>query len=377
MNTINHRSTTICINTQNLTQNVHNIRALAPTAKLLAMVKANAYGHGIEHIVPYIDADGFGVASLAEGLLVLDVCQKITKPAAIVLIEGVFSAEEWQIARAHDFAVVVKDEEQLKLACQDKPKPNSFAASIWLKYNTGMNRLGFDDEGVMHAARALIDCGYQIILTSHFACADDKNHPLNAKQIKRFDEMYRALCQEYGAKISASLCNSAGIMNFAQCHYDWVRAGIALYGSNPLYPQQPSTPLCSVMRFESQIMAVHLVCRGDTVGYGALWQADKDSVIGVVAAGYGDGYPRVITNGVVLVDGKQAPIVGRVAMDMFMVDLTDLTDEPSAKKSTAWLGKTVLLWGDELPCDEVAYRTNTISYELFCKTTARPWRVVV
>lgn len=113
MNTINHRSTTICINTQNLTQNVHNIRALAPTAKLLAMVKANAYGHGIEHIVPYIDADGFGVAS-AEGLLVLDVCQKITKPAAIVLIEGVFSAEEWQIARAHDFAVVVKDEEQLK-----------------------------------------------------------------------------------------------------------------------------------------------------------------------------------------------------------------------------------------------------------------------
>lgn len=373
MNIVDHRNTVIHIDTHKLMSNVAKIKALAPNAKLLAMVKADAYGHGIENIIPYLDADGFGVACLSEALRVFALCQKKAKKTPIVLMEGVFSAKEWAIACRHDFAVLIKDEHQGRLACQSAPIADGFAKTVWLKYNTGMNRLGFDEAGVVKMAKALIDCGYQVVLISHFGCADDLYHPLNAKQIQRFEQVYRVLVAEHGHKIQASLCNSAGIVNFPYCHYDWVRAGIALYGGNPLYANMPhqENPWQAVMSFSSQIMAIHHVQRGQSVGYGALWQAKQDSVIGVVAVGYGDGYPRTIQDGVVLIDGQKIPIVGRVAMDMLMVDLTALPEQENL------LGKAVVLWNDELTCDEVAWRANTISYELFCKMSMRPIRCVI
>lgn len=238
-----------------------------------------------------------------------------------------------------------------------------------------MSRLGFDTQHVPSVAKALHDKGYELILTSHFACADDIAHPLNAKQITKFNEMLCLLQTTICPTIKGSLCNSAGIINFPHAHHDWVRAGIALYGASPVANKTAKAlNLQPVMSFCAKIMAIHELNQGDSVGYGGLWTADKYARIGVISIGYGDGYPRVVKGAwlMVIKDNQSypAPIIGRVAMDMMMIDLTHLP-------YTIDVDDDVVLWGDSPSVDEIATCAGTISYELFCRTTARPTRVLI
>ncbi|VEG13564.1 alanine racemase [Moraxella cuniculi] len=365
------RSTTITIHPDALAHNLQVIKnKLQPTTKVLAMVKANAYGHDIEATLPALSAaDGFGVACMSEAMAVANALT-VAKP--IILIEGVFSQAEWQLAIEKDFGCVVHHNQQLNWALQNQPQATALCRTIWLKYNTGMSRLGFDDTTIIDAAKALSDAGYRLILTSHFACADDKTHPLNAVQIDKFNAAL-AQIRKFAPNTQASLCNSAGVFNFDTVHYDWVRAGIALYGSKPTAQHQASElGLKPAMTVSAQIMAIHELAKGQSVGYAALWTASNDCRIAVVSIGYGDGYPRVIADAHVGIIDKNnqlqhCPIVGRVAMDMLMVDISNIEAE---------LGATVILWGTSPHIDEIAARAGTIGYELMCRLTTRPTRQI-
>ena len=376
------RSCNITINTKALRHNICAIRTRLPKhTRLLAMVKANGYGHGMNTIAPFMaDADAFGVASLSEALILRQVTDK-----PIVLIEGVFSKQEWQVAMAHNFSVLIHQERQLDWLLAEPP--NSFDEvnggadcpapnrhTIWLKYNTGMNRLGFDKNSVILAAKQIWthcpDC--ELILTSHFACADDCEHPLNAKQIALFDEVLTIIRKDY-PNTKASICNSAGLINFPKCHYDWVRVGIALYGASPVsHLSAEELDLRPVMTLSARLMAIHDIESQETVGYGGQWSAQRTARIGVVSIGYGDGYPRIVSDARACIHTKlgvaTVSIIGRVAMDMLVLDLTDL---PSA-----CLGDEVVLWGDAPHIDEVAMTAGTISYELMCRLTTRPERLI-
>ncbi len=376
------RTATITIHPDALSHNLSIIRSTAPTAKVLAMVKADAYGHGVAAAVPaLLDADGFGVACMAEALTVKETLTSVNAERLTVLIEGVFSEAEWQQTIANNFSAVVHCESQLNWALSHIPSDDSHTRTIWLKHNTGMNRLGFSDEGVVAAAKALHNAGYQLILTSHFACADTPAHPLNAAQISRFNTAL-AQIRTFAPTAQGSLCNSAAIFNFTDQHHDWVRAGIALYGSSPVANQCASDlNLIPAMTLSARLMAVHTLKKGDAVGYGALWSAHDTHQIGVISIGYGDGYPRVLTDGFVAVqdNAKQwhrRPLLGRVAMDMMMFDINGLDVS---------VDNAVILWGalsaaakpGLIPhIDEIAACADTISYELMCRLTARPQRQI-
>lgn len=360
------RNTFKVIDTKALCHNIKVLQNKFKPAKFLAMVKADAYGHGIFAVVPSIKelVDGFGVAFLNEAIDVKTALDSYDKK--IVIMEGVFDEFEWRTALENGFDTVIHHEHQLDFAIHLSPK-NPKDTTIWLKYNTGMNRLGFDDNSIINACNRLTSIGYRVILTSHFACSDDKNSPINSVQIDKFNRVLNTL--QKSSNIGTSLCNSAGVINFTACHYDWVRVGIAMYGASPVMHASADTlDLKPVMSFRSQLIAIHKISQGQTVGYGGTWTAQKDTTIGVVAVGYGDGYPRVIESGVVLINGKTIPIIGRVAMDMMVVDISD---------SDCALFDTVTLWGADtlgniLPIETVAKTANTISYELFCKVSNRP-----
>lgn len=360
------RDTTITINQDNCQ---HNLAVLKhhTNAHLLAMVKADAYGHGISPIATALTAaDGFGVACLAEALELKKYLKDDPRP--IVLIEGVFCFTEWQQTIDEQLMVVIHHKQQLDYAIRQTPPKGSPTATIWLKLNTGMNRLGFGEHAVIEAASCLIKLGYRLILTSHFACADDKEHPLNATQMAFFDHTLAQLKQRFGKHIGASLCNSAGFFQFGDHHHDWVRIGIALYGSSPLIKTTAhALNLKPVMSFFAKVIAIHHLKKGETVGYGALWVADKDTTVAIVSAGYGDGYPRVVSGAKVAIGKRCYPLVGRVAMDMMAVQVDD----------TVCIGDRVELWGETIGIDQVAHWADTISYELLCRVTQRPKRIII
>lgn len=361
-------------------------KRLAPKSKVLAMVKANAYGHGVAMILPALQqADGIGVASFTEALE----ARQLGWDKAIGLVEGVFSADEWQQAIDYDCSCVIHHQPQLDWALANIPSSDSATRIVWLKYNTGMNRLGFDYQQTIEAAKQLHQAGFQLILTTHFANADDRKHPLNALQIQRFDEMLALLKKTVSEDVQGSLCNSAGLVNFPEHHYDWVRPGIMLYGSSPVIDKSASElNLKPAMEFSAQIMALSTVNTGEAIGYGSRWIADKPTRTALVSIGYGDGYPRAVndeTHVCVLVKSKTedseksnqsdqgytsylCPVRGRVAMDMIVVDVSAL---PEALP----LDSKVVLWGNAPHVDDVAAQAGTIGYELLCRLSARPARV--
>lgn len=365
------RTATVTIDAAALAHNLQVIKSqLQPDTKVLAMVKADAYGHGVDKAVPaLIAADGFGVACMSEALAVEDALRAVDTVRPVVLIEGVFSRDEWLDAIAHDFGCVIHHDEQLHWALEHKPSDNSFCCTIWLKYNTGMNRIGFGADEIIDKAKLLIDAGYQIILTSHFACSDEKEHPLNAVQIERFNHALQAILQ-LQSSAQGSLCNSAGIFNFPQVHHNWVRAGIALYGAKPVaHCSAADLGLLPAMTLSAKIMAIHTLNAGDSVGYAALWSATDAHKIAIVSIGYGDGYPRVVDGAKVSIISQSGTttcaIIGRVAMDMLMIDVDGVD---------VAIGDDVILWGDAPHIDEVAMCANTIGYELMCRLTTRPNR---
>ena len=366
------RTANITIVPAALTHNLTQVKKRAPNAKVLAMVKANAYGHGVAAVLPALkQADGIGVATFTEALE----ARQLGWDKAIGLVEGVFSAYEWQQAIDNACSCVIHHTPQLDWALENVPAADSPARQVWLKYNTGMNRLGFDEKTVIEAAQRLHDAGYHLILTTHFANADDRDHPLNATQIQRFSDMLKYLQQHITPSVEGSLCNSAGVVNFSEHHHDWVRPGIMLYGSSPVIDQSAiDLNLKPAMEFSARIMAMHVVNAGEAIGYGSRWTAEQDTRTALVSIGYGDGYPRVVSDDayVCIVDADsgisyRCPIRGRVAMDMIVVDL-------SAAPVDIKLDSKVVLWGAMPHVDEVASHAGTIGYELLCRLSARPKR---
>jgi alanine racemase len=322
----------------------------------MAVVKANAYGHGlVATALCLADADAFAVARLDEALALRSA--GVRKP--IVLLEGVFDAEQLHEAARHNLEIVVHEREQLALL-ERAPAGHRFV--VWLKIDTGMNRLGFRPQQVEAALTSLASLGerlFELRLMTHFASADEHDSLLTSQQLARFGELTR------GRLLIRSLANSAGVFAWPAAHADWVRPGLALYGVSPFAEQVGSAlGLTAAMRLVSTVIAVREVPAGETVGYGGTWRAQRDSRVAILAGGYGDGLPRSLPNGTpVLVRGQRAALAGRVSMDMIAVDVTNVAEVA--------VGDPALLWGPELPVEEIAAHAGTISYELLCGVSQR------
>ncbi|MFZ5957002.1 alanine racemase [Pseudomonas knackmussii] len=328
----------------------------APGREAFAVVKANAYGHGVREVVTSLHdaADGFAVASLEEAAEV----RALHGTARVLLLEGCFEPSEYRMAAQLRLDVAVQGEEQAAaLLASELPEP----LNVWLKLDSGMHRLGFDAvalRAVFGRLRAAPQVA-ELNLMSHFACADERGHSLNEDQLECFLGL---LDLDFDRR---SLANSAAVLTIPAAHMDWIRPGIMLYGASPFADLGAAElGLRPAMSLRAQIIAVREVAVGESVGYGASWVAERPSRIGTVSCGYADGYPRHAPSGTpVLVNGQRVPLAGRVSMDMLAVDLTDLPD--------AAVGAAVELWGAELPIDEVAAHAGTIGYELLTKVTAR------
>lgn len=350
------RPTKITIHLDALRHNLQQIRKLAPNSSVLAMVKSNAYGHGIHRIALALpDADALGVACIEEGILLRDAGVK----NPIVLMEGLFTGDELSKASAEHFTLVVHHEPQVQML-----EKNSTVQplSVWLKIDTGMHRLGFEPGQVASIYRRLMQCSTVIKpigLMTHFAQADSSDRSSTLKQIDIFNKVVRHL------KGPRSLSNSAGILAWPIAHGDWVRPGIMLYGASPLAGHcGVEHHLRPVMSLSTELIAIHQIAKGEKVGYGGTWTCPEDMLIGVVGIGYGDGYPQFAKSGTpVLMNGRPCPLVGRVSMDMSTVDLRT---QPDAK-----VGDPVLLWGPGLPVEVVAENNGTSAYELFTRITQR------
>jgi alanine racemase len=322
----------------------------------MAVVKANAYGHGlVATALCLADADAFAVARLDEALALRSA--GVRKP--IVLLEGVFDAAQLQEAARHNLEIVVHEREQLALL-ENAPAGHRFV--VWLKIDTGMNRLGFRPQQVEAALASLMRLGerlFELRLMTHLASADEHDSALTNQQLAQFTALTR------GRPMIRSLANSAGVFAWPAAHADWIRPGLALYGVSPFADQVGSElGLAAAMRLVSTVIAVREVPAGETVGYGGTWRAARDSRVAILAGGYGDGLPRSLPNGTpVLVRGERAALAGRVSMDMIAVDVTNVAG--------VTVGDPALLWGPELPVEEIASHAGTVSYELLCGVSQR------
>lgn len=339
--------------------NLQAVRRLAPGSRILAAVKADAYGHGLVQVARELAAaDAFGVARLGEALAL----RAAGVRNAIVLLEGVVDVAQLAVAREHELEIVVHSAEQLAMLEQ---QPSGRALAVWLKIDTGMNRLGFE-LGSAHQAlerlRRVAGVG-TVRVMSHLACAEQPDSPQTREQLQRFD----ALTQSW--QLERSIGNSAALIDWPQARLDWVRPGLMLYGISPFAGRSAAQlGLRPAMTLTTQLIAVRHVAAGDSVGYGATWRAQRRSRIAAAAIGYGDGYPATTHSGApVLVAGKPAVTVGRVSMDLTMIDLTDIEG--------TGVGDAVTLWGTGVPVEAVALFAGTISYELICRVGHRVARV--
>ena len=316
--------------------------------RALAVVKANAYGHGALRCAQALrdEADGFAVAFLGEALEL----RAGGVDAPILLLEGVFAADELAEVARQRLWMVVHHEEQL---CMLERTPLAAPVDVWLKVNSGMNRAGFVGDAVARAWRRLQASGKvgRIVLMTHFARADEPELGTTLEQLQRFEAATAGLP---GAR---SVANSAAILAWPQARRDWARPGILLYGADPMPAE--GNDLRAVMTLESAVMAVREIAPGEALGYGGRFVAERPTRVGLVAMGYADGYPRVVPDGTpVAVEGRASRIIGRVSMDMLTIDLTALPE--------AGLGSQVELWGKQVPINHVAQAAGTISYELLC-----------
>jgi alanine racemase len=339
-----------------LVNNLLIARQAAPTAKILSVVKANGYGHGLLRVAQALEAsDGFAVLSVHEAVRLREA--GFSHP--ILLLEGVFSPDELTAVSEHGLSVVVHTAEQIAML---RAAWSPVRIEVFLKLNTGMNRLGFAPEAFSQALAALQACPVvgRITLMTHFATADEATGV--AEQFARFQSLTQ------GVVLPTCLANSAAILRHTQAHGDWVRPGIMLYGASPFAEKRAADlGLEPAMSLVSEIIAVQNVKQGDAVGYGGAYVATQDMRVGIVACGYADGYPRHAGTGTpILVNGRRTLTLGRVSMDMLFADLSEMPE--------AGVGTPVTLWGEGMPVEEVARAAGTISYELL---TARAERVPV
>lgn len=338
-----------------LRHNLVRVREAAPGSRVLAVIKANGYGHGAVRVAQALtDADAFAVACVSEAQELR--AAGIMQP--LVLLEGVFSPKDLQWASLNRCECVVHTGEQVELLESTAPE---WPVTVWLKVDSGMHRLGVVPGHATKTAARLRACDAVggVRLMTHLACADDRADSTTERQLQTFDRAVSTLDAEH------SIANSAAVLAWPASHRDWVRPGIMLYGSSP-FPEADGSDLNlrPAMTLRTRLIAVQRRRRGDAIGYGAGYRCPEDMPVGVAAVGYGDGYPRHAPAGTpVLVNGQRAALIGRVSMDMICIDLRA---QPDAR-----IGDPVIVWGEGLPVDEVARHAGTISYELLCRVSQR------
>lgn len=355
------RPTQAVINLQHLKHNYQ--LAKAASSKTYAVIKADAYGHGLIPVAQTLSAaDGFAVACMDEALQLRE--QGIKSP--ILLFGGGVDKSEWLEAIEHDIQMVLHHQSQLDLLLSD---PIFSQLTLWLKVDTGMNRIGFR----LHECESIFDqCRHARlnikVLMTHFACADDLKKDKTALQQQALETIYEQQ-KAYWPDLVLSSNNSAAVLGWPEVKDQISRPGIMLYGSSPfITANSESRRLKPAMTLTSKIISIHTVSAGESVGYGESWIADKETHVGIVAIGYGDGYPRKAPSGTpVWCNGQRLSTLGRVAMDMICIDLTDIKGID--------IGAEVELWGENVSANEIAELCNTISYELFCQLTPRVKRV--
>jgi alanine racemase len=323
---------------------------------VLAVVKANGYGHGIVVAARALAAaDAFAVARVEEGVAL----REAGIAARIVLLGGVQDAGELAAAATHGFELFVHQDAQLALL---ERWPGAHRFRVWLKVDSGMGRLGFRPADVPQATARLAGCAgvaQPPLLATHLAESEARGNARTRAQIECFAQATAGLAGE------RSIANSAGLIAWPEARADWVRPGIMLYGVSP-FPDATGADLGlrPVMSFETRVIAVKDLAAGDRVGYGGAWQARAPARIAIAAAGYGDGYPRAAPNGTpVLVNGRPGALAGRVSMDMIAIDVSGRDDVAA--------GDPVQLWGPGLPVERVAAAAGTIGYELICRVSRR------
>ena len=359
------RPAKIIIDLAAIQANCRLAQTLAPHSKTVAVVKADAYGHGAVEVTKALEpqVDMFTVSCLEEALVLRE--NGLKKP--ILLLEGCFDVSEVKIALDNQCELVVHSHLQLEQLLNTRLET---PLNIWLKIDTGMHRLGFLPQEVesIYAKLAGSSNVNKIVLMTHFAHADDVDGAHTAMQISRFKTCIAAIVVNANQKATLSMANSAALLAWHQTRVDWNRPGIMLYGLSPFdKPIDAATALIPAMHFESQVIALREILTGESVGYGCTWTAQRPSVIATIAVGYGDGYPRSAKSGTpVLINGYRAPLVGRVSMDLISVDVTDLANVN--------IGDSTILWGKDLSVNEVASWADTIGYELVTRMPRRVTR---
>jgi alanine racemase len=345
------RPARVTVDLDALRHNLQRVRALAPGSRIMAIVKADAYGHGIERAARALTgADAFGVSCLEEAQRLRDA--GVLLP--VVLLEGPFAATEFKDIVALKLETVIHSPAQLEMLSESGVRG---LPGVWLKVDSGMHRLGFDPDDVRGAWDRLrsesIATG-PIRLMTHLARAGIPGDTMTSQQLRRF----AGICAGLPGERSAA--NSAAILSCPDSHGNWVRPGLMLYGVSPMTTGQGGDlGLRPAMTLSSELISVRRVRAGEPVGYGAAWICPEDMPIGVVAAGYGDGFPRHARSGTpILVDGRRCAIIGFPSMDMLAVDLRNAPD--------AVVGTPVELWGPDLPIEEIATQAGTVAYELLC-----------
>jgi len=342
------------INIANLRHNYRLLDSRTEEAEIMAVVKANAYGHGLELVAPALFEEGcrhFAVTDASEGARTRSL---VPEADSIVLLSGIFDSSDADLACRHRLTPVVIHEDQVKLLQQA-----GFTGLVWIKVNTGMQRLGADTpEELIELCRSH---GIKLAgIMSHLACADTPEHPLNRAQAEEFSSLH----QQLAPQSAASLLNSAGIATMPEHGFRFVRPGLALYGAEPV-PAEPMG-VRPVMQLTGQVIQVRQVSEGASLSYGASYTATDDMSVAIVSLGYGDGLPRLLSNrGFAVYRGERLPIVGRVCMDFCLLDCSQTALQP---------GDTVEFWGETLRASDIADSIDTIAYELFTGINARVQR---
>lgn len=353
------------INLDALRHNLNVVRGLAPHSRVMTMIKANAYGHGLIECARAIgpEASALAVARLDEALALRDA--NINRD--LVLMSTHWTPLLLEAACEHDIQLVIGSREQVAML-QEQPLRRPL--SIWLKQDSGMHRMGLNKTDFSAAIQALSKHPQvkQLRLMTHLATADEAGDTMSADQIRQFDDGAQAAPED----LEASIANSAAIIRYPEAHRDWVRPGIMLYGCDPrdssLLTDHP-IDLKPVMSLYSRVLRVDDIASGESVGYGATWRATKPSRIATLGIGYGDGYPRQLASGTpVQFGGGIAPLAGRVSMDLISVDVTELDTTPE-------VGDIACLWGQAIRAEAIAARASTIAYHLLTGITARVPRI--
>jgi len=353
---VSSRQATALVDLDAISSNFDLVRSRAPNSSVMAIIKADAYGHGAIRVAQALSAaDAFGVARVSEAVKLREA--GIGQP--VCLLEGVNDREELNLASVFELQVVIHDRYQLELL-----EGAGARRKVWLKVDTGMGRLGFAPEEIPDVLK---DLGKQTLLglMTHLSEASDPDSQKTQLQLTRLREVTEQ--SGHPDALTLSIANSAGILGHPGALADWVRPGLMLYGATPFDDLKPLDELHPAMTFSAPVIAVHPVKAGESVGYGGIFTADRDTRVAVIAAGYADGYPREIEQGApVLIHGEKRRLVGRVSMDMICVEL-----EPG---DVVQPSDRAVLWGEGLSIEDIAACCGTIPYTLMTGVSSRVYR---